>query len=89
MSRSTPHLLLLNIKPDDEQTNAVINHVACGCPQVDLHGMLVEEALAELEHHIECLAGVAYRAPDGIALSVITGTTLRSAGVYVFKCLEF
>jgi len=55
---------------------------------VDLHGMLVEEALTELEHHIECLAGVAYRAPDGIALSVITGTTLRSAGVCVFKCLE-
>jgi hypothetical protein len=40
---------------------------------VDLHGMLVEEALAELEQHIECLGGIAYRAPEGIALSVITG----------------
>lgn len=43
--------------------------------------MLVEEALVELEHHIECLGGVAYRAPDGIALSVITGAPLGSAPV--------
>jgi hypothetical protein len=47
-------------------------------PQVDLHGMLVEEALAELEQHVECLGGIAYRAPEGIALSVITGRQLRT-----------
>lgn len=39
--------------------------------------MLVEEALAELEQHVECLGGLAYRAPDGIALSVITGERSR------------
>ena len=46
--------------------------------QVDLHGMLVEEALAELEQHVECLGGIAYRAPEGIALSVITGRQPRT-----------
>lgn len=57
--------------------------MACS-PQVDLHGMLVEEALAELEQHVECLGGIAYRAPEGIALSVITGAAAahaRAAGL--------
>lgn len=46
--------------------------------------MLVEEALAELEQHVECLGGIAYRAPEGIALSVITGAAAahaRAAGL--------
>jgi hypothetical protein len=47
--------------------------------------MLVEEALAELEQHIECLGGIAYRAPDGIALSVITGAQ-PAAPAYPTPC---
>ena len=43
------------------------------CLQVDLHGMLVDEATRELEDLALNLGSMAYRYSEGIALKIITG----------------
>ena len=41
--------------------------------QIDVHGMLVEEALETVEHHLCGCGGLAADLPEGIVLSIIVG----------------
>ena len=47
--------------------------LACHPTQVDLHGMLVEEALEKLAHQLVCCGGLASGHPEGVLLRVIVG----------------
>ena len=46
--------------------------------QVDLHGMLVDEAILKLEHQLMCCGGLASGHPEGVLLHVIVGNSMTS-----------